>query len=297
MSIVRGPRPDSEFYILDKSISEDPRLGWGARGLLIFLLGKPDHWEVSIAHLVKQTENAGRRSGRDQIYGFLKELELAGYIHKRPKRGEAGAFAGTEYVVTEQPRYTENPDPVPLPENPEPAQPPLTDLPDPDKPLPANPTQVSNESLVRTEVEQETTSRDQFVEEGFEIFYSAGLVKKSKQAAFKAWKRTVKGKADPVAFARELAADIRQRLEYQQMGFDKLHPSTYLNGQRWEDELVDERLFPAQKNPQGGNPAGNKRDQQVTPRPGESVADESLYGKNYAQGATTDEQLPDYLRH
>lgn len=37
MSIIRSPRCESNFYVLDKQISEDKRLGWVARGLLVFL--------------------------------------------------------------------------------------------------------------------------------------------------------------------------------------------------------------------------------------------------------------------
>ncbi|RQY86714.1 hypothetical protein [Burkholderia stagnalis] len=33
--IIRAPRPTSAFYILDRRISEDRRLSWAARGLLI----------------------------------------------------------------------------------------------------------------------------------------------------------------------------------------------------------------------------------------------------------------------
>lgn len=276
MSIVRGPRPDSEFYILDKSISEDPRLGWGARGLLIFLLGKPDHWEVSIAHLVKQTETAGRRSGRDQIYGFLKELEQAGYIHKRPKRAEGGAFAGTEYVVTEQPRHTENPEPAPHPENPETAQPPLPDLPLTDKPLTANPTQVSNESLAKTEKSAKTE------------------------------KKTTRASQLPSAFEpndthHRIARELGVHLAFELQQFKDHHRAKGSTFKDWNAALRtwirNAAKFQAQKNPQGGNPAGNMRDKQGTPRPRERITDASLYGKNYAQGATTDEQLPEYLRH
>lgn len=38
MSIIRGPRPESNWYALDKRIIEDTRLTWAARGLLVFLL-------------------------------------------------------------------------------------------------------------------------------------------------------------------------------------------------------------------------------------------------------------------
>lgn len=69
--ITRAPRPQNNFYLLDKAISEDKRLGWAARGLLVFLLGKPDHWQVSPAALVNETAEANRSTGRDGVYAAL----------------------------------------------------------------------------------------------------------------------------------------------------------------------------------------------------------------------------------
>src|SRR5690554_6990336 len=102
MSIRRAPRPESNFYVLDKRISEDTRLSWAARGLLVYLLGKPDHWQVSIQHLINQTKYAGKRTGRDGTYRILSELEAAGYLYRTQQR-EAGTFGHTDYIVTEEP--------------------------------------------------------------------------------------------------------------------------------------------------------------------------------------------------
>lgn len=128
MSIRRAPRPESNFYVLDKRISEDTRLSWAARGLLVYLLGKPDHWQVSVQHLINQTKAAAKRTGRDGTYGLLKELEIAGYLRRTQQR-EAGTFGHTDYIVSEVP-HTESPH---------------TGLPYTAQPYPANPTQVSTE--------------------------------------------------------------------------------------------------------------------------------------------------------
>lgn len=78
---------------------------------------------------------------------------------------------------------------------------------------------------------------EKMLSNAFDIFYSAGLVKKSKVAAFKKFKSLVKEmKADPAEFAELISEDIKQRVALQQFGIDKLHPSTYLNQQRWTDE-------------------------------------------------------------
>ena len=122
MSIVRAPRPKGNFYILDKRISEDGNLSWGARGMLIFLLGKPDNWRVSIQNLVNETTKSKKKSGRDSVYAFLSELREAGYITLYQNRSESGSFGETDYLVHE---HSE-----PLPEKPDPVSVPPPDLPE-----------------------------------------------------------------------------------------------------------------------------------------------------------------------
>jgi hypothetical protein len=74
--------------------------------------------------------------------------------------------------------------------------------------------------------------------DAFEIFYSSGLVKKSKAAAMKSFAKLVKSeKQDPLLIANRLSDDIKARIESKQFGIDNLHPSTYLNNRRWEDDI------------------------------------------------------------
>lgn len=103
MSIIRAPRPEAGYYALDRKVAEDERLSWAARGLLVFLLVKPDHWRVSIEHLRRQTEAARVSTGRDGIYALLGELEAAGYMRRHQPRGEDGRLVATEYLVAEAP--------------------------------------------------------------------------------------------------------------------------------------------------------------------------------------------------
>ncbi|MNF74088.1 hypothetical protein D3C84_561110 [compost metagenome] len=145
MSIRRGPRLETRFYTLNKSISEDGRLSWAARGVLIFLLGKPDNWEVSVKHLINQTTEAiGKASGRDAVRVILKELEQAGYLVADVARNEGGAFNGMAYTVCEIPEpQTESPGP---------------DIPAPGKPAPANPPLTSNDLNQGTDTPENTES-------------------------------------------------------------------------------------------------------------------------------------------
>lgn len=73
-----------------------------------------------------------------------------------------------------------------------------------------------------------------------EIFWSAGMVRTGKQKAilafrtrYQEWRRENGG--TPQQFAAFLADDIASRRD-RQYGFNSLHPTTYLNGKRWEDE-------------------------------------------------------------
>lgn len=103
MSIMRGPRPTEKYYVLDKRISEDRRLSWAARGLLAYLLGKPNSWEVSVAALVNETAGSGKPTKRDGMYSLLRELEAAGYLSRRQERSDAGTFEASDYLVHELP--------------------------------------------------------------------------------------------------------------------------------------------------------------------------------------------------
>lgn len=149
MSIRRGKRPDTRFYTLNKDISEDTRLSWSARGMLIFLLGKPDNWTVSVSHLIKQTADSARPSSRDAVRNIISELVAAGYMKADTARSENGKFRGMDYVVCEAPE-TDNPAPAKrsIPE---------TDKPSPDEPPPDNHPLIKND---HHQVLKEPTSTD-----------------------------------------------------------------------------------------------------------------------------------------
>jgi len=138
--IIRGPRPTSAFYILNRAIAEDRRLSWAARGMLIFLLTKPDSWTVSVAHLVNETANSlradsGGHTKRDGVKALLGELIQAGYVQRsdKPRHNEDGSFAGYDYVVTEVPILSDG------------KQQPSPDEPSTDEPSTVHPTQVNNQ--------------------------------------------------------------------------------------------------------------------------------------------------------
>lgn len=102
MSIVRATRKN-QFYTLPTATIEDDRLSWEARGLLVYLLSKPDKWVVQPRDLINRTKNAiGKSAGKDKVYGIINELRAAGYIYRELRR-EGGNFVGVDYEVSETP--------------------------------------------------------------------------------------------------------------------------------------------------------------------------------------------------
>lgn len=102
MSIVRAARK-AQFYNLPTTIVDDDRLSWEARGMLVYLLSKPDKWTVQVRDLINRTRNAiGKSAGKDKVYSIINELRAAGYIYREFKR-EGGSFVGVDYEVSETP--------------------------------------------------------------------------------------------------------------------------------------------------------------------------------------------------
>ena len=104
--IIRSTRPESNFYLLDKRISEDKKLSWASRGLLIFLLGKPDNWRVSAEFLAQQTTESSKKTGKQGVYSLLDELIVAGYVVRSDKQAhdeKTGFLLGYDYVVYDSP--------------------------------------------------------------------------------------------------------------------------------------------------------------------------------------------------
>ncbi len=62
------------------------------------MLALPDNWNYSIAGLAYIN-----REGERAVRSAINELEQAGYLHRRQKRGNTGKIVGTEYMVYEQP--------------------------------------------------------------------------------------------------------------------------------------------------------------------------------------------------
>ena len=96
--IVRSARPHLNYSVVHNELIEDRRLSFKARGILIYLLSKPDHWRTSMAQLASVSPE-----GIHAVRTGMKELETLGYIKRLRKQNSAGQWSMTT-IVFDQPQ-------------------------------------------------------------------------------------------------------------------------------------------------------------------------------------------------
>lgn len=94
---------ENPYAMVSKECLDDSRLSWKARGLLAYLLGKPDTWEVISEHLKKQASD-GARSLRSGLF----ELQFFGYLEKfiEKDKGKFKQFGYNIYESSQKPDAT-----------------------------------------------------------------------------------------------------------------------------------------------------------------------------------------------
>lgn len=101
--IVRGTRPADRFTIVANAALEDDRLSWRARGILAYMLGRPEGWQTSAERLAKQGTE-----GRDAVRAALGELEALGYMARVKSQDSRGRWI-TTLVVHDTPTEPRTP--------------------------------------------------------------------------------------------------------------------------------------------------------------------------------------------
>lgn len=98
MAVFRVYKESGNFVTVHKNFIHDDNLSWKAKGILLYLLSRPDDWRIYETELNKHSSD-----GRDSLRTGVKELEQAGYIHRTRRRNEKGQLREYEYQVFEQP--------------------------------------------------------------------------------------------------------------------------------------------------------------------------------------------------
>lgn len=126
---------DNPYVMLNKFFLDcEPKLSWKAKGILTYLLSKPDDWTIMVCDLIKKSAD-----GKDAVYAGLKELQKFRYMDYQKVRDEKGRIIKHEYLIFETP-YPENPEvDAPFTGNPE------MDKPEMEKPDTDNPPLLNND--------------------------------------------------------------------------------------------------------------------------------------------------------
>jgi hypothetical protein len=96
MSILRKKKR-ARFTTIDNTSIEDERLRWDCKGLLLYLLSKPDGWTINRDHLASQTPD-----GSEKVRRILRDLESFGYIHRYQERQKNGTFIQILEILTDE---------------------------------------------------------------------------------------------------------------------------------------------------------------------------------------------------
>lgn len=98
------------------------------------------------------------------------------------------------------------------------------------------PDSLSNKTLDQDKLDQDV------LDFCFDKFWHSGIRKVGKKKCLPLFARILKAHSNgkvPVVydFTTMLVNDIQKRLAINQLGFSEMHPTTYLNGERWNDEV------------------------------------------------------------
>lgn len=111
---------------MNKTGLNDPRLSFKAKGILAYLLSKPDHWQTRVSDLANHAAD-----GKDAVKSGLRELKSHGYVTYELPRNEKGRYIEGGYTVFEVSQKV--------------AESPATENPLVDKPPPSNNEPSKNE--------------------------------------------------------------------------------------------------------------------------------------------------------
>ena len=106
MPIIRKSHEKSNSYVMiNKKALEDENLSWGAKGLLAYLISRPDEWNISVSHL--SSVFTGKGGGEKAIHTLIKELISCGYcarnllLKKKEEQQQGVAPTATVSLIPE----------------------------------------------------------------------------------------------------------------------------------------------------------------------------------------------------
>lgn len=261
----------SEFTTLYNDCINDERLSIGALAILVYIMSKPENWNVMISDLKRRFS-----IGRNKTYNIISELCSYGYMKRIRETLQDGTVAKWVIVASDKPIFgnSQEDDKQPLPEN--------QDLvPDPqnrdlDVRSKKSPQLVESTKVVQKsnenhpdpyfgEVHPYIQKKDFLIkkeniycakksfEKEFEEFWIAYDNKKGKEKCRKTYAKLLRDKGvnlhDNIMYA--ISEQKRERTLEDSLGIwnpPKKMPLTWLNGHHWDDTVkTEEQLHEERK--------------------------------------------------
>ncbi|RXY87100.1 MULTISPECIES: DnaD domain protein [Bacteria] len=99
MATFRTVKEDGDFVLVHKGFIYDPNISAKAKGILLYLLSRPNNWKIYTSEIQKHMTD-----GLKAVNSGVNELIAIGYIERKQTRKENGDFGEYEYYVYEKPK-------------------------------------------------------------------------------------------------------------------------------------------------------------------------------------------------
>ena len=100
MAFIRTVKRENPFVQIDKTFFEDENLQWESKGLLGYILSRPDDWKINQTDLVNRSSG-----GKGKVESALLDLMANGYVHWYVIRKDNGQIDEWVYDVYERPEF------------------------------------------------------------------------------------------------------------------------------------------------------------------------------------------------
>ena len=101
--LVRRGRRNAHYTAISNALIDHPTLSPEARLVLIYLLSKPDDWQLQVNDIRRLLGTAGKPCGRNKAYEVIKELKASAYVVAVHELAENGRFDRITYYVFDEP--------------------------------------------------------------------------------------------------------------------------------------------------------------------------------------------------
>lgn len=218
-SFLRKPLAfEGKFTQFPNSWARDNRIGFRAKGLLTLLMSHTDGWRISLQSIATTSPD-----GITAIRTAVQELEDAGYLTRTFVRNDKSQVEGSEWILA---------DPFE-----EPTLPLENQIGEKDftlENLMSENLMSGNLTLKNTNIKEHNNKENNISSDSFETFWKIYPRKIGKGAARTAFdKATKKASVDTIL---EMVQAYANKPDLPDLQFIP-HPSTWLNQERWTDDL------------------------------------------------------------